>query len=195
MVKIKTDNRDSRFFPKPKPSAFRVAGTYSRNIWMNDLDVQASWQGHLSVLMASVHLAGPAGWAGFLVFPQNSFLRYSKAFLLLKEALPELSQDVPGCFFPCFFLPIYLHWRYFLICTEALPSQPPNLPESGEVFLSQFPPLSVLPSSMPEWLVFAVSASGPIFLIAGFCFVFVFVRFVLFCFCGASSLIKQGNGP
>lgn len=48
VVKRKMDNEVSFFFSKPKWSGFPVVGTYSRNVWMNDLNVQASWQGHLS---------------------------------------------------------------------------------------------------------------------------------------------------
>lgn len=124
--------------------------------------------------MASVDLAGPAGWAGFLIFPQYSSWSWgneppSKIQQSLSSVEGGVTRTVPGCFFPRFLLLIYLHLHNFLICTEAPPSQLPILPEeSWETFLSQFPPVAVLSSSTPEWLVFEVSASGPIFLIAGF---------------------------
>lgn len=188
IVKIKTDCRVSLFFPKPKWSAFHVVGTYSRHIWMNDLDVQASWQGHLSqrrwpAWIWLVQLAGRgsssslpappgAGGAGYL-------LRYSKAFLPCKEMLEDRSQ---GASFPVSCYALISVCINLLIWAEA---PPPHLPiPCGVVGSLRFPVSSCgrfLISSSRVAAVWGFRIGGPFFWWQ--------------IFGGAASLIKQGNGP
>lgn len=137
-------------------------GTYSRNIWMNDLDVQASWQGHLSqswrpAWVWLVQLAGRgspsslgapsgAGEAGYL-------RRQGRASLVCKE--------FPGM--PLSLLPIYLHVQNFLNWTLVPPRWNAHLPVSWHGSITLLNPRDA--SSV--WR-FCVGAIFLFFLMAGF---------------------------